>query len=465
MKLLNGSLSIVLGLREAFFVALVFAGPSTTAGKHVTGHVTAHVSGQPPSGPPSDGSTCSCDCCEVEVREDSATDTRYQCVQIQEESALSFTSQEGRCRTETCTRSLSDYVLRASETREIDVQRFCFYECEPKIISSPQRRSLQRGDLCQPLRKKEMPEVADPSGNGNAPMETGSSRAHFVAHKQAYLKGSRAAAAALAATKATLKAPAAEYKDEWSSIADPAPEMGARATEEATAAAEFAKKAKTAAAFATDVEQKSAASVPVAIKNTDLSMESMSEAHKAEEETRKMREDVETAAKEAAFDAIKDELKALRKQAHDEAKKEAVKKAKKLKEKMLKEAPKAALAAAKVYEESAKRAAATAAEYAKRGDAVTAKSVNVQMEAQMLLGQSNTWITLGDNAKAEKLLQQAHMMMNEAVGLAGAANGMYGTAQSIMKTMPDYEAEAAAASYNAEIMLNPDAPPPPPPLV
>lgn len=55
--------------------------------------------------------------------------------------------------------------------------------------------------------------------------------------------------------------------------------------------------------------------------------------------------------------------------------------------------------------------------------------------------------------------------MNEAVGLAGTANSFYGEAQGIMKTMPDYQGEAAAAAYNAEIMLNPDAPPPPPPLV
>merc|ERR1719191_1959191 len=112
-----------------------------------------------------------------------------------------------------------------------------------------------------------------------------------------------------------------------------------------------------------------------------------------------------------------------------------------------------------------KRAAATAKEYAGRGDKVTAKSVEVQMEAQMLLGQSNTWITLGDNAKAEKLLQQSHMLMNEAVGLAGTANAFYGEAQAIMKTMPLYQGQAAAASYNAEVTLNPDAPPPPPPLV
>merc|ERR1719198_2868308 len=137
---------------------------------------------------------------------------------------------------------------------------------------------------------------------------------------------------------------------------------------------------------------------------------------------------------------IEDTLKGLRKQEHEEVKKEAVKKAKKLKEKMLKEAPKAAAAAAKVYEDSMKRAAATAAEYAKRGDAVSAKSVEIQMEAQMLLGQSNTWISLGDNAKAEKLLQQSHQMMNEAVALAATANGFYGQAQAIMKTMPDYMA-------------------------
>lgn len=404
--------------------------------------------------------TCSCDCCEVEVLEDTATETRYRCAQIQEDSALSFASQQGRCRDTTCTRSPADFVLRSSVSREIDVQRFCFYECEPKMITSPHRRSLKPGDTCQSLRKDEVNEVADQSGNGNNPMETAGSMTHFIAHKKF-----RVAAAKRAAMVSTVRAPAAEFKGEWSSIADPAPEMGARATEEATAAAESAKKAKEAADFAIEVADKSSASVSVAIKNTDLTKESASAAHDAEEGVHRIREDVQKAAKEAAFDMIEETLKELRKQAHEEVKKEAVKKGKKLKEKMLKEAPKAAAAAAKVYEDAMKRAAATAAEYANRGDKLSAKSVEVQMEAQLLLGQSNTWISLGDNAKAEKLLQQSHQLMNEAVGLAGTANSFYGEAQGIMKTMPDYQGEAAAAAYNAEIMLNPDAPPPPPPLV
>merc|ERR1719428_850598 len=58
-------------------------------------------------------------------------------------------------------------------------------------------------------------------------METGGSMVHFIAHKHL-----RMAAAAHAAARSTAKAPAAEYKGPWSSLADPAPEMGARATEE-----------------------------------------------------------------------------------------------------------------------------------------------------------------------------------------------------------------------------------------
>lgn len=457
---------MVLRQREAFFIALILAcGPrtaSTTMGRHRAVQPTVD------DGTDSAASTCSCDCCEVEVLEDTAAETRYQCSQIQEESALSFTSQEGRCRAQTCTRSPTDFVLKGSLSREVDVERFCFYECEPRPVPSTQRRSLVRGDVCQALRNVEVPEVADYSGNGKPPMETGSSMAHFIAQKKVHLKGSRAsraAAAALAATKSTVKAPAAEYKDEWSSIADPAPEMGARATEEATATDEMAKKAKEVAKFATDVAQKSQASVPIAIKNMDLTMESASAAHDAEVDVTDLREQVQRAAHEAAFEAIEENLKEVRKAAHEKAKKEAVKKAKALKAKMLAEAPKAAAAAAKVYENEMKAAGATAKEYAARGDAVSAKSVNIQMEAQMLLGQSNTWITLGDNGKAEKLLQQSHQMMNEAVGLAGTANSFYSQAQAIMKTMPDYQGEAAAAGYNAEVMLNPDAPPPPPPLV
>jgi len=460
MKLPTTSQSMSLRLREVFFIVSVLA--CGTGSSTDTRHVYHHAAVQPPDGE-SDAvpdNACSCDCCEVEILEDTASDTRYQCAQIQEESALSFTSQEGRCRSSTCTRSPTDYVFRAAVSSEIDVQRFCFYECEPMVIKSTQRKSLQRGDICQPLKKREVEAVADRSGNGKALMEVGGSMVHFVAHKHL-----RAATAARAAVKASVKAPAAEYKGEWSSIADPAPEMGARATEEATTASVAAKAAAKASAYAKKVSDKTSASVAIAIKNTDATKDAASQAHDAEEDTHKVMEDVQRAAHEAAFEMIDETLKELRKQAHAEAKKEAVKKAKALQAKMLAEAPKAAVAAAKVYEDAMKRAGATAQEYAKRGDSLSAKSVSVQMEAQMLLGQSNTWISLGDNAKAEKLLQQAHQLMNEAVGLAGTANSFYGEAQGIMKTMPQYMAQAGAASYNAEIMLNPDAPPPPPPMV
>lgn len=336
------------------------------------------------------------------------------------------------------------------------MQRFCFFECEPKSDKALGfSKSPQRGDMCQPLQDKEVNQVQDQSGNAANPMDAPGVMSHFIARK------ARAAVKRVVAAAAR----AAKGGKPWSSIEPPASEMGARATEDATSTAKSSAVAEAKSKFASEVQAKTAAALPTSIASVEKAMEAMSRAHKAEVEVNEIRQEVTQAAMEATRDMIKDELKKLRKEAHKKAKEEAVKKAKALKAKMLAEAPKAAKEAAIPYKTAQKRAAATAQEYAARGDALSAESTTVQMDAQMLLGQANTYMTLGEVGKSQQILQQSHQMMDEAVGLANQANGFYNTAQTIMSTITQYMGEAQAASYNAEVMLNPDVPPPPPPMV
>ncbi len=83
----------------------------------------------------------------------------------------------------------------------------------------------------------------------------------------------------------------------------------------------------------------------------------------------------------------------------------------------------------------------------------------------LLLGEANSYQSLGDAAAAQKKMQQAHGLMHTAIGLSSAADGMYGTAGGIMGGLGGYANQAVAAGYHAEYMLNPDMPPPPQPIV
>jgi len=143
----------------------------------------------------------------------------------------------------------------------------------------------------------------------------------------------------------------------------------------------------------------------------------------------------------------------------------ALKKAAALKTKMLKEAPEAGKKAAAPYIDAMGRAAAVANEYTKRGDGLIGQSVVLQGEAGLKMGEANSYSNLGDMVKSQATLQMAHQTMDLAKSLAGAADGNYGKAKSIMSTLGGYASEAAAAQYHAEYMLNPDLPPPPAPLV
>eukprot|EP00397_Hematodinium_sp_SG-2012_P046135 GEMP01052025.1.p1 GENE.GEMP01052025.1~~GEMP01052025.1.p1 ORF type:complete len:203 (+),score=69.27 GEMP01052025.1:557-1165(+) len=189
------------------------------------------------------------------------------------------------------------------------------------------------------------------------------------------------------------------------------------------------------------------------------------QAYKAERLTEELRDEVREAAHRAAEDVMRETIEAVKNEERARAKKKAEAEAEKLKTKMLEEAPKAAAEAMKPYNDALGRAAATAGEYSKRGDGLSGQSVSLQFEAQMLIGQANQWQSVGETAKAQKLMQQAHQLMDMALGLSGQANSMYNTGKKIMGTLGGYANEAAQAAYHAEVMMNPDAPPPPPPLV
>jgi len=241
--------------------------------------------------------------------------------------------------------------------------------------------------------------------------------------------------------------------------------VGSHAEEIAVAAQGDLTKAQSAEKTVQQIAQKNKSVLPAVIASENESTEAAKKAYEAEKLTEGIREEVREAASQAAHDVLEETLDAVKKEAHQAAKEVATKKAKELQTKMLEEAPKAAKAAMIPYNDALGRAAVTASEYTKRGDGLSGQSVQLQMEANMLLSQASQWQSVGQTAKAQGLMQQAHALMDLALTLSGQANSMYGAGKGIMGTLGGYVNEAAQAAYHAEVMLNPDAPPPPAPLV
>jgi hypothetical protein len=205
--------------------------------------------------------------------------------------------------------------------------------------------------------------------------------------------------------------------------------------------------------------------VPKAMEAAERAKQAALKASAEEANVRLLLKNVRKIARGAAQGMVPGLIEKLKKKAREKAKEEAQKEAKATEKKMKKDAKEAGAKAMVPYNEALSRAAATAAEYAKRGDAMTAQSASIQMDATMAQQQANQWLQLGDTAKAQGLMQQSRQMMNIATGLNAQAGAFYNNAQSIMGTLPAYTNEAGMAAYHAEVMLNPDAPPPPPPLV
>jgi len=436
---------------------------------------------------------CSCDCCEVEQqRGEGEGESRFECAMSDKGTQYSspFRAQVSRCGN-LCQQSAQDNVLTATEVQDIDTQRFCYFECEPRPVAKD--RGPTKGDFCRPLSRGERKSVKDASGNAVPPNESPQLVTHFLASKSKAVVGNagavwamriKAARRALAAQRSSAAgsagaqaaaselggapagAPAAAgTAPMWASIDAEAQDQSAKVAEWAEATAKSAKNTEFDAISVEKIANKAEASVPAAIAKAELAKEASLKAYQDEEGVRKVRDTVLDLARDTAFEVIPEVLGEMKEQDRAEAKTEALSKAKILKGKMLDEAPKAAAAAAKPYEDAMKRAAATAAAWSTRGDGLSGQSSSMQMQSQLSLQQANSFASVGNQAEAQKMMQQAQLQMNMAMGLNAQATKFYATAKSIMDTLGGYMGEAAAAAYHAQVMLDPDAPPPSPPIV
>merc|ERR1719498_2261710 len=133
------------------------------------------------------------------------------------------------------------------------------------------------------------------------------------------------------------------------------------------------------------------------------------------------------AAEQEVPKMLKEIMDKAQKKANAAAKKKAIVFEKKMKAKAKVESAKAA----KVYMDVMAGAGKTAAQYAKIGDTLIGQSATLQMNAGLAQGSANQYISIGNMAEAQGLMQQSRSDMNLAMSLNGAATGMYNAANKI----------------------------------
>jgi hypothetical protein len=203
-------------------------------------------------------------------------------------------------------------------------------------------------------------------------------------------------------------------------------------------------------------------------KTLDLSELAKSHAEAATDSLRASKDflnDLLEAADQSSHSVMASTIKDVVKKAHDTAKVEAKKAADKLEKDMKAQIPAAKAKATAPWTAAMNRAAAVSGDYVKAGDGLSGAAIADQLSATQMLGSASQFMTLGEVGKGQNLMRDAQNLLGQAKGEATGSQSMYDTASSIMSTLGGYMTQSVNAAYNAELMLNPNAPPPPPPIV
>lgn len=364
-----------------------------------------------------------------------------------------YRTQEQSC-SDLCDQNTTDKVLPpAEDNKQLDYQRFCYFECGP---------SAALGSTCVPIA------ASNHSGHKLSAVTVIHHHRHHHHTKthKTKLTAQLARGTHFSRLSSMKKAAGAEpwpsMKDDESKLRgkDEYSAIGLRSEQESKQATKDMMSAKQAAAENAKIALQNAKIAPSLIASVSSAENSARQAHASEKILTDVVKQVQEAAALAAHDVMNEGIEQARDEAHAAAKVVAQAAAKALMLKMLSEVPKAAKAASAPYIAAMNRAHDYAAKYAQLGDTWAGKSVQIQMSATLLMGEANSWQSLGDTGKAQGQFQQAHQMMDLAVAFNAKAGSLYAAGVEVASHDGEWVAEADQAAYHATIMLNPEAPPP-----
>jgi hypothetical protein len=251
----------------------------------------------------------------------------------------------------------------------------------------------------------------------------------------------------------------------WMILTEPALKQGAAVAGWAQEAEKDALDAYAALKAVNEVASGAVGGLAAASSAAAKAKKAAEQARKAEDRVRAIKEGLFRRAKEAAMSAIPETVRKLKESSMKKAKEEALAQAKIAQEKMETDGPIAHEEAMKPYEDTVGRIGDTSNKYLAAGDLLAKQSAELQTAAQVSQTQASNYMRLGAVDDAQKKMVQAKQMMNMAVTVNKQAMDYYDVSATIEGQVPEYEFEARAAGYHAEVLVNPDAPPHPPPAV
>lgn len=404
---------------------------------------------------------CDCSCCVTAERMPAEVENNFhlKCAVPSPDKDTCGLGMNAMCKTDA-----TDQVLTASAGGDVDYTRFCFFECKV-----PSGTSSKLGTECLELSAQEIAQIADPEGNAV-------DMAELMEHEEAAGAGADGADAG-AGAGAGAGADAGAGSDS-SSAPTPAPgtklalagKVAAEAARtEARANAAEAKAAAAAVATARTAREANKAAeagngavahLRGAVVQAKLHARA---AEAAAQETKKVLEEVKTAAHEAAVE--------VGRQAAAEVQGEADQ-AKRILASMIASAsvpppPEIPESVGKVmgpYFAAAGRAMTTQGLYSMQAQQAVKDAGSMRQQARQLANMANDYQSVGNSADASTMMGQAHDLMARADSTQASADQYQNVVASINKGLPLYENARAAAGARAAYWANlPGMIPPPVP--
>jgi len=419
---------------------------------------------------------CSCDCCQVSPRA-GPQQVRGLDVQCSLEPVDSTGQRSPTCPA-TCANTDLISTVVTSDSGTMDFSRYCLLTCLPKtqdigstcrkVTNEEQAQLLTSGgngkdpaSLVAPVTDAPPEELKDPNAPPEPP-QLSDAQAVKEANDQA------AAAAAGAAEKAAgIKVEAKKIKETNEIVAQAAGKqavaagMEARLTEAEAATAQAlahsngdmeAAKSSTLMIIASKV-QVQAAEVRAAV----YARSAAKAAARAEAEFKEIMDLPKKAAQLAA-----DEAKAIvQKEINDAANNLAIVKSRLAGPPLPVPLAEAAVRAAQPYYAIMNKAIAAGNLYEQSAHTLQDAAQSLQEQSRTTASQAVAYQQAGYGDMAKKLIAQAKSMLNEAVAKDAQAKKDYAVAESVRKEVPNYQANAAAASARATSIANPAGQPPP----
>jgi len=425
-------------------------------------------------------SQCTCDCCTAELMRSGEGDGQLDRLQCGVEPNDNSPS----CGAALCHKPAGDQVLSTAESEQVDLQRFCFFECEPIPQHGPEapaHASAAAGDNCGPLSASDAALVKDAKGAG--PMEVPKVMMHFLVQQKRHVQpaatspvmtvvasgapvapGAPGAPVAPGAPGAP-GAPAPAAVPAWDSVGESALAQSAMVVQWAQDAQKAADEAATAAHETVNAATGAGAALVSSYKAANDARVAAKSATQAERRVHAILEAMKGRAYDAAMSAVNDTMKEMAAFETERAKVEAAEAARLAQEDMEIKAPQAGEQAMIPYNTEMKSQADLSNEYLARGDELSTKAASLQLTAGSKQQEANNYIALGSTKQAQDSMMMAQQMLHDSVTLNRQANQFYKNAQSITDGLSYWSSAAQSAAYHAEVMVNPDAPPPSPPIV